>query len=223
MVVWSGYGILSAFLLVFCLGLGFAAGSGTGIPEGYAAGGGLLIGAVLNWFMGRRFNNPANDRELVDPRTGGRVMLKRRHSLFYVPMQYWSLPAVLFGMVLIVQQATGHYTPGRSRTKAPAAAMLIVPGRSDGDVYHDQPRRPAFAGRHQPRPGGLVRRMDEVGVARFGIVEIDREAVGKAARQALGTDVRAAGESAHAGKIGAQRIEIGEYGGDLGGIGAQAG
>jgi hypothetical protein len=60
---------------------------------------GMLAGAVANWCVGRRLNNRPG-RLLVDPATGGRVILRRRHTLFWIPMQWWSIPMALLAIVI---------------------------------------------------------------------------------------------------------------------------
>jgi hypothetical protein len=51
---------------------------------------GLLLGAVLVWTLGQRFNE-AEPQSLLDPTTGEAVLLQREHSLYFVKMQYWAV------------------------------------------------------------------------------------------------------------------------------------
>ena len=62
---------------------------------------GLLAAAVVNWFVGIRLNNRPG-RELIDAKTGERVVLRRRHSLFFVPMQWWSVPLAAGAVIAFV-------------------------------------------------------------------------------------------------------------------------
>ncbi|MGU3358896.1 hypothetical protein ACLBWX_01040 [Methylobacterium sp. M6A4_1b] len=48
-------------------------------------------------------------RELIDPRTGERVVLRAWHTLFWIPMQYYSVLLLLLG-ALAALMAHG---PGR--------------------------------------------------------------------------------------------------------------
>lgn len=59
---------------------------------------GLFAAAAVNWIVGKRLNG-APGRELVDPATGERVVLKRRNTLFWIRMEYWSIPVALFALV----------------------------------------------------------------------------------------------------------------------------
>ncbi|MFC0406761.1 hypothetical protein [Roseomonas elaeocarpi] len=104
MVIWSGWGILTVVIVALVGGsvtaiLANLAGPGSS-AAGYALAVGLLVSAVVNWFVGQRLN-AAPGRELVDPATGQRVTLRRRHSLFFVPMQWWSVPLVVVASVAL--------------------------------------------------------------------------------------------------------------------------
>ena len=110
MLIWRGWGILTIAIVALVGGavvvISNALLAGTGRYMGLALVAGLLAAAVVNWFVGKRLNRgPA--RELVDEATGERLVLRRSHDLFFIPMQWWSvlliavafvsLFAVLFG------------------------------------------------------------------------------------------------------------------------------
>ena len=58
-----------------------------------------LMGAVALWYIGRWFNS--GEKTLVDPETGEEVMFKPSHSLFFIKMEYWAIPFVLFSLFLL--------------------------------------------------------------------------------------------------------------------------
>jgi F0F1-type ATP synthase assembly protein I len=96
MVIWSGWGILALVEAA----IAFAGIDGIGLKQPIA---GLLSGVIAAaaiWFTGRRFNDPAKDRIVVDPATGEQIRLVTRHTLFWIPMQWWAIPAILFGLLL---------------------------------------------------------------------------------------------------------------------------
>ena len=102
MVIWRGWGILTIPIVILIGGLVVAVLNnllgGTGRYAGLALTAGLLAAAVVNWFVGRHLNRtPA--RELVDPATGERVVIRRSHDLFFVPMQWWSVLLVVAALV----------------------------------------------------------------------------------------------------------------------------
>ncbi len=105
MIIWSGFGGLVVVLALVGYGMGFAVGSGLsgGTGAGGSIGGaaGLLLGAAAIWFIGRRLNDPRRDRILVDPQTGESVALRRRHTLFWIPMQWWAPFLALIAVVAL--------------------------------------------------------------------------------------------------------------------------
>ena len=62
---------------------------------------GSLITAALLWWLGKRLNS-APGRELVDPKTGERLVLRRRHSLFWIPMQWWAIPYLVVAAFVLI-------------------------------------------------------------------------------------------------------------------------
>jgi hypothetical protein len=114
MILWSGWGILT---LLFALGGAALRGALHGLvpalSDHAAIAIGLLAGAAVNWWVGIRLNSQPG-RELVDPKTGGKVILKRRHTLFWIPMQYYSALLVLIATVAVfapVPAGTGSSGP----------------------------------------------------------------------------------------------------------------
>ena len=103
-VIWSGWGIL---VLPIVVGTAVVVGAvvqwlltALGRPDlaFLAFSAGLFVAAAANWLVGRRLNGQAG-RELVDPATQERVVLRRRHRLFWIDMQYWSVPVALAAFV----------------------------------------------------------------------------------------------------------------------------
>jgi len=102
--IWSGWGIV---VIPVVVGTAVAVGAVGGLalralghPEltFLAISLGLFAAAAANWIVGRRLNGRA-PRELIDPTTSERVLLRRRHALFWVPVQYWSVPVALAALV----------------------------------------------------------------------------------------------------------------------------
>jgi len=102
-IVWRGYGILVPVLAVL---VGFMplvlaqAVLGDANYHHYVGVLGLLTslaaaGAI--WVLGRTLNGRPG-RVLVDPNTGERVELRKRHDLFWIPFEWWSIAAVAFGI-----------------------------------------------------------------------------------------------------------------------------
>ena len=104
MIIWSGWGMLAALITAAALFgsvLIDPALAKIGVPPPTGVVLIWLAAAVLNWIVGTPLNNrPA--RELVDPRTGQLVTLRSRHTLFWIPMQYYSVLMLLLGILAVI-------------------------------------------------------------------------------------------------------------------------
>jgi hypothetical protein len=104
MIIWSGWGVLSALIAA----IAFAGGvllnlqlPRVGIPAPTGLVLAWLVGASANWVLGKRLNGRPG-REMIDARTGQRVLLVRKHTLFWIPMQYYSIPMLVLGALVVV-------------------------------------------------------------------------------------------------------------------------
>lgn len=114
MIIWSGWGMLSALIagaaLVSSVLLDPAlARMGIPTPTGVVLA--WLVAAFANWSLGKRLNQGPG-RELIDPRTGERVILRGRHTLFWIPMQYYSVLMLILGALAAFAAFMAH-APGR--------------------------------------------------------------------------------------------------------------
>ena len=106
MVIWQGAGILGVIIPAV---LGFLAQWLVNIQfgDGYAKlhvwhnVSAWLIGAAIVWFMGTHLNSRPG-KKLLDPATGQEVELKEKHTLFWLPVQYWAIAWV----ALAIYEAT---------------------------------------------------------------------------------------------------------------------
>ena len=105
MIIWSGYGVLVGAIGFACL---LAVDAATRIIFGdnqyYQAHGwpkllAFWIAAAIVWPIGRSVNH-VDERELVDPKTGERVLFRKGggHSLFFIPVEYWTYVFVALGI-----------------------------------------------------------------------------------------------------------------------------
>jgi hypothetical protein len=107
MIIWRGWGILVLLIAALFQWLGYAISSGLGYGplEGDAQIIGYLLflpAAVLLWFLGRYLNKP---KVYTDKATGQQVYSKGgRHSLFYIPIEYWAFIYVLLAIILTIVQ-----------------------------------------------------------------------------------------------------------------------
>jgi hypothetical protein len=107
-IIWQGWGIVvlgigfawlvAFFALAGALGMGQDADT---LIVGLAA----IPAGITTWFAGKRMNGRPG-RELVDPATGERVVLKDTHSLFFVPVEWWGPILVVAGVVFVIVGVT---------------------------------------------------------------------------------------------------------------------
>ena len=101
-IVWSGAGILVpmlAFITLFITQLMTDSVFGEGF---YTAHGipkllGFWIAAALTWLLATALAKQKGT-PYYDKRTGQLVMIKKRHSLFWIPVEYWAYLLVGFGI-----------------------------------------------------------------------------------------------------------------------------
>lgn len=116
-IVWRGWGILGILIPLgicsLCAAIAGAIGVALGGQRPFAGAtaaaiviGGIVSGVIV-WRLGVRLNS-APGRVLIDPRDNSRVVLRRTHSLFWIPLQYWGpISAVLAMCVALALLATG--------------------------------------------------------------------------------------------------------------------
>ena len=91
MLIWRGWGFLALIIPVV---LGILSEQACEMWLGDGASGwssqpGIGAGLLIVWFLGRHLNTKP-DKILIDPETGEQVALRKDHSLFWIPMQYWA-------------------------------------------------------------------------------------------------------------------------------------
>lgn len=107
MIVWSGMGILVIPLVIVTVAVFFIGAEAVGLHPFAGMLVGFLLAAPLTWMLGQKLNGPDTARTLVDPQTGGTVLLKRNHSLFFIPVQYWAIPCVILSALLAIMLIIG--------------------------------------------------------------------------------------------------------------------
>ncbi len=117
MIIFSGFGFL---VLIFGIGAAFvmtAATRGIGGDPAYWANhgwpklvAGLMAGA-LTYVVGR-YLNKRTSKVLMDPDTMQSVNVGARHSMFFIPMEYWGVILVILGVVaMFVEKSPPAVTP----------------------------------------------------------------------------------------------------------------
>lgn len=112
MLIWQGKGIVSAlpFLLVF-LPVLVILHEGAGMSSAVSAGLGLIgagvVGAIGLWALDRWLEQRNPPRTLVDQRTGQQVVVKRRDTLFFIPMRFFPYAYGALAVAGVVGVLTG--------------------------------------------------------------------------------------------------------------------
>ena len=101
--IWTRWGILVILYGLAGLVIGTVVGNAAGMGSRRLIAIGIceVLAAVAVWFTGLRLNRGA-DRRLVDPKTGKDVVVRRRHTLFWLPMQYWAPVLALIGVIVLI-------------------------------------------------------------------------------------------------------------------------
>lgn len=95
MIIWRGWGLLAAVLFFGGLVLAQLVADGIGGEGTYAsnialfAGIGLVVGGAATYALSRWRESRNPPRRLVDPATGGEVILHDRNDLFFIPIKIW--------------------------------------------------------------------------------------------------------------------------------------
>jgi hypothetical protein len=101
-IFWSGWGVLVVVVAFAGLILGQVLVDAVLGPGYYTSNSwpkllASLIAAAAVWIVGVRLNSEPG-RVLIDKASGQEITLRRRHTLFFVEMQYWAIPIALFGL-----------------------------------------------------------------------------------------------------------------------------
>src|SRR5262245_45074308 len=110
MIIWNGLGYLAAVLtfaacLIAQLFFDRQFGAGYYFSHLWTVGLGLLVGGAASAAAGYALKS-RSDRELIDAKTGERVVVNRsQHSFFFLPLHWAGLAIAAIGIGLIAADA----------------------------------------------------------------------------------------------------------------------
>lgn len=99
MIVWTGWGILSIIILAISIGVGMGDSEIMDPTRLLMA---VIIGAGINWFLGKKFNNDEDIKVVRDEKTGERLKLQNKHTIFFMNMETFSFVMIAIGVLIIV-------------------------------------------------------------------------------------------------------------------------
>ncbi|PFE09477.1 hypothetical protein [Bacillus thuringiensis] len=108
MIIWSGWGFLVAIIVIINTLLGKAIfGSITGDAtyfqdHSWPMAVMFIISGVMSWYLGKYINKP-DGKVYIDAETGEKVMFNKKHSLFFIKMEY---RGPILGVIAIVTLIT---------------------------------------------------------------------------------------------------------------------
>lgn len=107
LIIWSGWGILAALIGVGCFVIMVSiqrvfAVKDPHVPIIVTA----LIAAAACWYVGRWLNHPARARILIDKATNREAGWLQRHTLFWIPLQYWALAYIAVALAEVAAPRT---------------------------------------------------------------------------------------------------------------------
>lgn len=108
MLIWSGLGFLTVVIMVVCgISTRFILETVTGDVNAFEAGNTgivitMLVSAVLN-FGFYKFLTRKQECVVIDKKTGQEIVLVKNHSLFFIPVKWWTLIFVILSVLIGLQ------------------------------------------------------------------------------------------------------------------------
>lgn len=103
-IFWQGLGLLAlaipfVLLLLTNYVLDEVFGHGFYSSHDYSPLIAMTISAVTVWFVGKKLNTNEPERVLIDQATGEKIILRKKHTFFFIQLQWWALIYIIFGLV----------------------------------------------------------------------------------------------------------------------------
>lgn len=101
LLIWQGFGFLVVIIPLFVTLIGSLLGGVLGASNLIVFPLTLLASAMAVFYFGKQLNSRPG-KILIDPETQQTVELRKRHTLFWIPMQYWAFPLGVLGFVMLL-------------------------------------------------------------------------------------------------------------------------
>ncbi|MDP8170941.1 hypothetical protein QJU96_06535 [Pasteurella skyensis] len=98
-IIWQGFGFLAALipLIIFAAVQSILVATSFGA---YIFDIAATLSAIAVWLVGSKLNG-GKGKELIDPETNETVILKKKHTLFWIPMQWFAIPLIGIAVVAL--------------------------------------------------------------------------------------------------------------------------
>lgn len=106
MIIWQGAGFVGGIILILCLlggqyALDLLMGHGYASSHKWSISLSILLAALLIWLAGKGLDK-FPPREWVDPKTKQTILIKERHTIFFMPLKYFSVLLIAWAAFLAV-------------------------------------------------------------------------------------------------------------------------
>jgi len=93
LLIWKGFGVLTIFIIgVSMIGVQAVVDNIFGTDywsnNAWPLSLSLIISGLICWFLGRYLNSRPG-KTVIDKETGEEFQLRKTHSFFFIPLQYW--------------------------------------------------------------------------------------------------------------------------------------
>ena len=100
MIIWQGFGYLAivipfVVLLLMQVGVDGIAGKGYYTAHDWVQSLAVVIAALIVAAVGFYLNRQPG-KVLIDPETNQKVEFRRRHTFFWIPLEYWAIIILAF-------------------------------------------------------------------------------------------------------------------------------
>ena len=107
MIIWRGAGFVGAIVVIVCLLggqyiLDSVMGQGYTSSHKWAASVFILTAAAINWLIGINLEK-FPPREWVDPKTQQTVLVKEKHTIFFMSLKYFAMLLAIWAIFLAVK------------------------------------------------------------------------------------------------------------------------
>ena len=108
LIIWKGFGFL-VFFIIFATVIGGQIavdsifGTDYWMNNAWPLSLSLLISGLACWFLGRYLNGRPG-KTVIDKETGEEFELRKTHSFFFIPFQYWGIICGALAIITYILQ-----------------------------------------------------------------------------------------------------------------------